>query len=36
MIGQTALEKTDLHVDCRSGQVMPNPAHPHQPVIKVR
>jgi clan AA aspartic protease len=36
LIGQTALEKTDLHVDCRLGKVMPNPAHPHQPVVKVK
>ena len=36
LIGQTALEKTDLHVDCRAGKVLPNPAHPHQPVIKIR
>jgi clan AA aspartic protease len=36
LIGQTALEKTDLHVDCRTNQVLPNPAHPYQPVIKIR
>ena len=36
LIGQTALEKTDLHVDCRQGQVLPNPAHPNQPVITIR
>ncbi len=36
LIGQTALEKTDLHVDCREGKVLPNPAHPHQPVIKIK
>ena len=36
IIGQTALESTDLHVDCREGQVLPNPAHPHQPVIKIK
>lgn len=35
-IGQTALEKTDLHVDCRSRRLLPNPAHPHQPVVKVK
>jgi len=33
LIGQTALEKTDLHVDCRSRKLFPNPAHPHQPVV---
>lgn len=36
LIGQTALESTDLHVDCREGRVLPNPAHPYQPVLKVR
>ena len=36
LIGQTALEKTDLHVDCRSRKLLPNPAHPHQPTIKVK
>ena len=36
LIGQTALEKTDLHVDCREGKVVPNPAHPDQPVIKIK
>jgi predicted aspartyl protease len=36
LIGQTALEKTDLHVDCRSRRLLPNPAHPHQPIVKVK
>ncbi len=36
LIGQTALEKADLHVDCRSRQLIPNPEHPHQSVIKIR
>jgi clan AA aspartic protease len=36
LIGQTALESTDLFVDCRSGRVVPNPEHPNQPVIKIR
>lgn len=36
LIGQTALEKTDLHVDCRSRRLLPNPQHPHQPVVKVK
>ncbi len=36
LIGQTALEKTDLHVDCRSRKLLPNPAHPHQPIIKIK
>lgn len=36
LIGQTALEKTDLHVDCRFRKLLPNPAHPYQPVVKVK
>jgi len=36
LIGQTALEMTDLLVDCRRGQVIPNPDHPHKPVIMIR
>ena len=36
LIGQTVLEKTDLHVDCRERRLLPNPAHPDQPVLKVK
>lgn len=36
LIGQTLLEKTDLLVDCTNRRVMPNPAHPNQPVNKIR
>jgi clan AA aspartic protease len=36
LIGQTVLEKTDLLVDCRVQQLLPNPAHPNQPVLKIR
>lgn len=36
LIGQTILEKTDLWVDCRGRRLFPNPAHPNQPVMKVR
>jgi clan AA aspartic protease len=36
LIGQTALEKTDLHVDCRARRLLPNPEHPHQPVVMVK
>ncbi|MEW6368491.1 MAG: clan AA aspartic protease [Acidobacteriota bacterium] len=36
LIGQTVLEKLDLLVDCTSGRLMPNPAHPDQPVTKVK
>lgn len=36
IIGQTALEKLDLFVDCVNRRVIPNPAHPDQPVSKVK
>jgi clan AA aspartic protease len=36
LIGQTVLEKLDLHVDCANQQVIPNPAHPDQAVNKVK
>ena len=36
LIGQTVLESLDLLVDCVSRRVIPNPAHPDQPVIKVK
>jgi len=36
LIGQTVLEKLDLWVDSASQRVFPNPAHPDQPVSKVR
>jgi clan AA aspartic protease len=36
LIGQTVLEKTDVVVDCNSQRVIPNPAHPDQPVTKVK
>ncbi len=36
LIGQTVLERTDLLVDCARRQLVPNPAHPNQPVMKVR
>jgi clan AA aspartic protease len=36
LIGQTALEKTDLLINCREQKLIPNPAHPNQPVIKIR
>jgi clan AA aspartic protease len=32
LIGQTVLEKLDLHVDCANQRVSPNPAHPDQTV----
>lgn len=36
LIGQTILETTDLHVDCLNHRLIPNPAHPDQPVTKVK
>jgi len=36
LIGQTILAKTDLHVDCHEWRLLPNPAHPDQPVLKVK
>lgn len=36
LIGQTALEKLDLFVDCQGQRLVPNPAHPDQPVTKVK
>jgi clan AA aspartic protease len=35
-VGQTLLEKTDLYVDCRQKRLLPNPAHPDQPVLQVK
>jgi clan AA aspartic protease len=36
LIGQTVLERMDLLVDCANKRVIPNPAHPDQPVLKVK
>ena len=36
LIGQTVLESLDLQGDCANRRVIPNPAHPDQPVIKIR
>lgn len=36
LIGQTILEKLDLLADCASQRLLPNPAHPNQPVLNVR
>lgn len=36
LIGQTVLESLDLLVDCVNLRVVPNPAHPDQPVIKIK
>ena len=36
LIGQTVLEKLDLHADCTNRRLVPNPAHPDQPVTKIK
>ena len=36
LIGQTILEKLDLLADCANRKLIPNPAHPDQPVSKVK
>jgi predicted aspartyl protease len=36
LLGQTLLEKADLLVDCARNQLIPNPAHPDQPVTKIK
>ena len=36
LVGQTVLEKLDLLADCANQRLVPNPAHPDQPVLKVR
>lgn len=36
IIGQTVLESLDLLVDCTNLRVIPNPAHPDQPMIKIK
>lgn len=36
LIGQTVLEVLDLLVDCNNRRVIPNPAHPDQPVVKIK
>jgi clan AA aspartic protease len=36
IVGQTVLEKLDLLVDCGRRRLLPNPAHPDQPVLKVK
>src|SRR5919197_838456 len=36
LIGQTVLEKLDLLADCANRRLIPNPAHPDQPVSKIK
>ena len=36
LIGQMVLEATDMQVDCTNQRLIPNPAHPDQPVLKLK
>src|SRR2546423_9272892 len=36
IIGQTVLEMIDMQVDCMTQRLIPNPAHPDQPIIKLK
>ncbi len=36
LIGQTVLETVDMFVDCINQKLIPNPAHPDQPVLKLK
>ncbi len=36
LIGQTVLAGLDLAVDCVNRRVVGNPAHPDEPVLKVK
>jgi len=36
LIGQTLLEKMDLHVDWLNRRLVSNPAHPDQPINKLK
>lgn len=36
LLGQTALESTDLLVDCNRRRVITNPDHPNSAVIRIR
>jgi predicted aspartyl protease len=35
LVGQTVLELSDLLVDCTNRKVIPNPAHPDGPVLRI-
>lgn len=35
LIGQTVLETLDLLVDCKNQRLIPNPAHPDYPVLRI-
>jgi len=35
LLGAIVLEELDLWVDCKGQRLIPNPAHPDQPVFRV-
>jgi clan AA aspartic protease len=35
LIGQTVLETLDFWVDCKNQRLIPNPAHPNYPVMRI-
>ena len=35
LIGQTALESMDLHVDCYNQRLIPNPRSPDRPAFRI-
>ena len=36
ILGQIVLEVIDMQVDCMNQRLIPNPAHPDQPIIKLK
>ncbi len=36
LVGQTVLESLDLWIDCMTRTVVGNPAHPDQPIIRIK
>lgn len=36
IIGQIVLGVIDMQVDCLNQRLVPNPAHPDQPIIKLK
>ncbi len=36
IIGQMVLKVIDMQVDCMNQRLVPNPAHPDQPIIKLK
>ncbi|MDQ3134257.1 MAG: clan AA aspartic protease [Acidobacteriota bacterium] len=36
LLGQMVLEVIDMQVDCLNQRLIPNPAHPDQPVLKLK